>query len=270
MFVSLVTLCLSMSCSLLVPESPAAMVRAAAGAVRAARERGESRLIVRLIVPTDPAFDQPADLDPWPGGLKQQYPIALGLARELMSAAVGCAADAVSDQVVDAEDACGLLNAQAASAADDAACLLFPGPDQLTALEKMDAAAGDRLLVLINPQFRRLCSPLGAARRRAAATFFDRGYVTAFAFEEFAARGEDVKLVGTLAGGWRAFVFLHDADSSGQPLFGGEARPTRPTYEELERAINAEHPAPRWARKLDEVDERGLAFMRRSGNQPEN
>ena len=36
----------------------------------------------------------------------------------------------------------------------------------------------------------------------------------------------------------------------------------RPEYAWLEAQINARHPQPRWARKLGEVDEKGLRFMR--------
>lgn len=251
------------SLALRVPSSPDDMVARAADAVRAARAAGKTRLIVSLVVPTDPEFDQPADLDPWPGGLKQQYPIALELARAMLQRVVGCEATAVADQVVDGEDACGLLTAQAASAADDVACLLFPGCDQLGALEQMDATAGGRALVLVNPQFRRAADFSPWQREQAARAFFGVGYETAYAFEEFACRGEDVKLVGSAVDGWRAFAFLSDADAEGAPLFGGEPLPERPAYAALEREINRAVPKPRWARKLDEVDEKGLNFRRR-------
>ena len=33
----------------------------------------------------------------------------------------------------------------------------------------------------------------------------------------------------------------------------------------LEQQINERHPKPRWARKLGEVDEKGLRFMRKDG-----
>ena len=72
---------------LTIPRSPDEMVR---------RARRHRRQIVKLVVPDDQrsykvfgavpiqGTSAPEDLDPWPGGLKQQYPIALGLARELL------------------------------------------------------------------------------------------------------------------------------------------------------------------------------------------
>ena len=45
------------------------------------------------------------DLDPWPGGLQQQYPIALDLAKEMLMKATGATKEGCNDQVLDAEDA---------------------------------------------------------------------------------------------------------------------------------------------------------------------
>ena len=61
--------------------------------------------------------------------------------------------------------------------------------------------------------------------------------------------------------GWRAFVVLDDADTEGVPLHEG-CLEERPEYTWLEAQINQNHPQPRWARKLGEVDQKGLRFMR--------
>ena len=47
-----------------------------------------------------------------------------------------------------------------------------------------------RLLCLLNPQFRRLEDFSLWQRGAAGRAFFERGYVTSFAFEELACRGE--------------------------------------------------------------------------------
>ena len=82
----------------------------------------------------------------------------------------------------------------------------------------------------------------------------------AFAFEELACRGEDVKIVGEYGLGWRAFVQLDDA-APPVPLHEGALK-ARPEYKWIEAQINQRHPQPRWARMLDEVDQKGLRFMR--------
>lgn len=81
------------------------------------------------------------------------------------------------DSVVSAEDACGLLLAEGAVPADDAACLVFAGPDQLDMLAQTEAMVGDsRLLLLFNPQWRRPSDFARADRPRADRLFFERGY----------------------------------------------------------------------------------------------
>ena len=246
-----------------VPVSPDAMVSAASRAISAASSAGHRRLVVRLVVPPLPSV-APEDLDPWPGGLAQQYPYALELARALMGKTVGCKPASVRHSVLSAEDACGLLLAEGKSAADDAACLLFAGPDQLEQLAQTEAMVGNnRLLVLLNPQWRRLSDFAPAERKRAAELFFERGYKTGYAFDELACRGEDVKLVGGVATGWRAFIMLEDTDMDGVCLHDEDVLDERPSYEWLEKAINTRHPSPRWARKLDQVEARGPVFLRK-------
>lgn len=85
-----------------VPTSPEIMIADAARSVAAARAAGQRRLIVRIVVPQLDTV-RPEDLDPWPGGLAQQYPYALSLARQLLCAAVGCAPSKVRGSIVSAE-----------------------------------------------------------------------------------------------------------------------------------------------------------------------
>ena len=257
-----------------VPRSPDEMLQRAAAACVRAKDAGVLRQLVRVVVPDDErsykvfgaveiqGTSAPEDLDPWPGGLKQQYPIALELGRKMLRSVAGAASfSAVSDQVLDAEDACGLILAQGESAKDDAACILFAGSDQIDELARVDAMATGRVLCLLNPQFQREADFSLWQRGKAKAAYFDKGYQVSYAFEEFACRGEDVKLVGEYGVGWRAFVSLDDRDPAGVPLHDG-CLPERPEYKWLEDAINKQHPTPRWARMLDAVDEKGLRFMR--------
>ena len=154
------------SSCVVVPASPKEMVSRAAASIRRSRERGNMRQVVNIVVPIPETvlpegqrsiWDQDDPIDPWPGGLKQQYPYALELGRALLGHAVlgNDGSDSLQDEVLDAEDACGLIMVQGTSPADDAALLLFPGCDQLGELERVDQMCGDRLMILLNPQFRR-------------------------------------------------------------------------------------------------------------------
>lgn len=260
-----------------VPASPDEMIAKAAAAVKRAQAAGVSRQTVRVVVPDDTraykvfgaveiqGTSAPEDLDPWPGGLKQQYPIAMGLVRSLLSGVTG--GDTLNEQVLDVEDACGLVLAQGETAREDAACILFAGTDQMDQLAKVDEmASGGRLLLLLNPQFKRVEDFSLWQRGKAKAAFFERGYEVTYAFEELACRGEDVKLVGEYGIGWRAFVCLDDADPFGIPLHDG-ALDERPDYVWLEAQINERHPEPRWARNLNDVEQKGLRFLRGPGDE---
>lgn len=262
-----------------VPQSPDEMISRAAAAVSRAVAAGVVRQTVKIVVPDDTRTYKvfgavpiqgtaaPEDLDPWPGGLKQQYPIALDLGKQILAAVTGGYQRECTSQVLDAEDACGLILAQGATPAEDAACVLFAGTDQMGDLANVETMVGDkRLLCLLNPQFKRLQDFSLWQRGKAQSTYFDRGYVTSFAFEEFACRGEDVKMVGEYGLGWRCFVFLDDAQMDGIALHEGYLD-ERPEYTWIEEQINAQHPSPRWARALDKVDSEGLRFMRGSGEE---
>lgn len=257
-----------------VPRSPEEMMQRAADSISRAAKAGVMRQLVRIVIPDDErtykvfgaveiqGTSAPEDLDPWPGGLKQQYPIALGLGRKMLQRVTGCEASAVSDQVLDTEDACGLIVAQGVTAAGDSACVLFAGTDQIGKLAEVDAMANGRLLCLLNPQFKRLEDFSLWQRGRAKAAYFDKGYEVTYAFEEFAARGEDVKLCCEYGLGWRAFVLLDDQGEA-VPLHQG-ALTERPSYKWIEQQINKNHPEPRWARKMTEAEEKGLRFMRKN------
>jgi len=257
-----------------VPQSPEEMVEHAARAVARGAAAGALRQTVRVVVPDDKraykvfgaveiqGTSAPEDLDPWPGGLLQQYPIALDLGRRLLAGVTGASERAVTDQVLNAEDGCGLILAQGSTPAEDAACLLFPGTDQLADLIKVNGMAKGRLLCLLNPQFKRLDDFSLWQRAKAKEAYFDQGYELGYAFEEFGCRGEDVQLVGEWGLGWRAFVLLDAANPEALPLHDG-CLETRPEYAWLEAQINERHPQPRWARQLSKVDSQGLRFLRK-------
>ena len=97
-----------------VPQSADEMMQRAAAAVARGVEAGVLRQTIKVAVPDDTreykvfgavpiqGTSAPEDLDPWPGGLKQQYPIALGLGRQLLCAVTkssgsgGCKSEAAA------------------------------------------------------------------------------------------------------------------------------------------------------------------------------
>ena len=124
---------------LVVPQTPEQMISSAAAAVRRARDGGCRRQIVNIVVPLPTTvlregksmWDQDDPIDPWPGGLKQQYPYASDLGSSLLQEVLNVGEKNVQRQVLDAEDACGLITAQGDTPTDDAALIVFPGCDQV-------------------------------------------------------------------------------------------------------------------------------------------
>ena len=272
-----------------VPQSPQEMMQQAARAVSRGVAAGALRQTVKIVVPDDqrtykvfgevsaPGFGEiqgtsaPEDLDPWPGGLLQQYPIALDLGKQMLMQVTGASERGMSDQVLNSEDGCGLILAQGGTPSEDAACVLFAGTDQLDDLAKVgadgekrslaaaathrpaspprrlrpalcfppaqvslpstlyplttqvDQMASGRLLCLLNPQFRRVEDFSLWQRGKAKATYFEQGYEVGYAFEEFACRGEDVKLVGERGSGCTA----RQASAAAQPAAPQRARRLR-------------------------------------------
>ena len=64
------------------------------------------------------------------------------------------------------------------------------------------------------------------------------------------------------------YVMLSDTEREGRPLHEEELE-ARPDYVALEKMINTRFPSPRWARNLDEVEAKGLRFMRKGGGEDE-
>ena len=147
-----------------VPQSPQEMMQQAARAVSRGVAAGALRQTVKIVVPDDqrtykvfgevsaPGFGEiqgtsaPEDLDPWPGGLLQQYPIALDLGKQMLMQVTGASERGMSDQVLNSEDGCGLILAQGSTPSEDAACVLFAGTDQLDDLAKVGADGEKRSL----------------------------------------------------------------------------------------------------------------------------
>ena len=113
------------------------MVQRCVASCRAARDAGQARLIVNLLVPLLPSV-RPEDIDPWPGGLKQQFGTVEGLTKEILRGLVGNSPGQGALQVISDEDACALLIQEGSTSIDDCAAMIFPGVDQLGDLERID------------------------------------------------------------------------------------------------------------------------------------
>lgn len=254
-------------CQALIPATPGEQQRRAILSTRETiskiREADKPpRLFLDYLIPLPPET-RGEDIDPWPGGLAQQYPYAEGILREILLGIVDDSKpEKCSSQVISAPDCCGLFIQESPNSPQlDVAALLFPGPDQLDNMKEIEQMVGDkRTLLLFNRQFTR-AADFGFFQKGEAQKLLDR-YEFAFAFQEIACRGEDVKLVFEQSVGWKASVI----DENGEEIDVMDEfwdTSLRPDYLELEKKINQVIPEPLWMRKMGEVQEKGFKFQRK-------
>jgi hypothetical protein len=280
--------------SALIPASPQEQTRRAIKSIKNAIERHKTeqqqlqqqpagrpcRLYVDYLIPLPPETVA-ADIDPWPGGLAQMYPYAETICQEILKGIVddglssrssSSSGSSCSSQVLDASDCCGLLIQESKiSAKGDVAALLFPGVDQLDLMEQVDAMVGpERTLLIFNKQFQRvsdfgmnsLWGGTNPKQVKAQRVIFDP-FVQGFAFQEFACRGEDTKLLYEAPLGWTACVICDEnVEVGAREIELMTSQPNRPTYDVLEAKINQVLPEPLWMRKMGEAEEKGFKFQR--------
>jgi len=220
------------------------------------------RIFIDYLIPLPPATND-ADIDPWPGGLAQQFPYAEGIIRDILAGVVeDSSRDRCSSQLLSEEDCCGFFVQESPLSPDlDVAAVVFPGPDQYTKLKEIEDMVGDqRTLIVFNRQFTR-AEDFGFFRKGEAKEWLQK-YQWGFAFQEIACRGEDVKLTFEESLGWQACV----VDENGREIEIKDSSwdtKVRPQYEAIEDKINDVLPEPLWMRKMQEAQEKGFKFQRK-------
>ena len=168
-----------------------------------------------------------------------------------------------NSQVISASDVCSLFIQESnVSPKNDVAVLLFAGVDQLDTIQQVSDMVGDeRTLVLVNKQFTRPAD-FGFRQVEKCNTIVFEKFSWGFALQELACRGEDVKLLYETPN-WKSCAILDDdADLERREVELLAPQPERPTYQQLENAINAVLPEPMWMRKMGEVQTKGFKFQR--------
>mmetsp|Transcript_19278 Transcript_19278/g.26734 ORF Transcript_19278/g.26734 Transcript_19278/m.26734 type:complete len:272 (+) Transcript_19278:13-828(+) len=249
--------------SSLIPATPAEQTLRAIRSLRNAIEEETNkpkRLYVDYLIPLPPETVA-ADIDPWPGGLAQMYPYAEDILKEIIGGIVDDAGTC-SSQVISPQDCCGFFVQESnTSPRNDIAALLFPGVDQLDKIAEIDQMVGDRTLVLFNRQFKRSADFGFGNKEKSDKIVFDK-FSWGFAFQEFACRGEDVKLTFEYPN-WQSCAICDEDQELGAreiPLL--DPKTSRPLYDDLETKINEVLPEPLWMRKMGEVETKGFKFQR--------
>jgi hypothetical protein len=249
----------------LIPQTPAEQTRRAIRSLRDAIAADEEsgrpkRYFLDYLIPL-PEETKAEDIDPWPGGLAQQYEYADKILTEILGGIVDEAGSCTS-QVISQSDCCGFFVQESqTSPKNDIGAVLFPGVDQLDKVAEIDAMVGERTLILFNKQFQRPVDFGFQDKGRSSNVIFDR-FKWGFAFQELACRGEDVKLTFEYPL-WKSCVICdEDTELGTREIELLEPQPERPVYDALEKQINKVLPEPLWMRKMGEVERKGFKFQR--------
>lgn len=257
---ALMTLCVSA----LIPATPAEQTRRSIRSLRDALQEESNkphRLYVDYLIPLPPETVA-ADIDPWPGGLAQMYPYAEEIVGEILKNIVDVPAGPCSSQVISQPDCCGFfVQESGTSPKNDIAAILFPGVDQLDKIAEIDSMVGDRTLILFNRQFTRPSDFGFGNKAKCRRIVFDR-FKWGFAFQEFACRGEDVKLTYEFPNWQSCVICAEDEELGTREIALLEPQIDRPRYEDLESKINEVLPEPLWMRKMGEAESKGFKFQR--------
>jgi hypothetical protein len=276
----------SVNDKIFVPLSLSSMIKDVADAMRVASDQGIKRQIVRIMLPRDPKSgnlgsffedniemsDQSLILSPpdetWQGGILQLYRSAEPTSREILRRVSGDVGGVppkiVEDRSIDESgvDGVGLLMTQSRDPVDDISCFVQPLQETVGAIESISKQAGERLVVLVNPQWRNVDDALDAASRNEGlfgtfASFLggkggslkrldDAGFQNVFTVEGYVCKGGNVRLLKRFDTDWVVFA---ENDSETDYIKLGSMK-TRPTYQDVEKMLDDKGISLKYARDI--------------------
>eukprot|EP00965_Chrysotila_dentata_P222417 6192955-Pleurochrysis_carterae.AAC.3 len=141
----------------------------AAAATERAREAGVTRGILRLMLPRGGGLVPPDES--WEGGIMQLFAVTSPLTRDLLkmiSKSIAGVPPAMSEQRLDASGVDGesVWMAQSSRPTDDGVAFVQPSAEVLGSIENVCKGAGDRPVLMVNPQWREGDDPLDALSRQ--------------------------------------------------------------------------------------------------------
>lgn len=239
------------------PTSKKEMLAQAVGCIKRAREDGNNRFILRLFLPrgSEEAL-VPCD-ESWEGGIMQLFSVASPLVRELLmslSTSVAGVPPSLREQRLDASGVDGesVWLAESSQPQDDAMGFVQPSTEQIVQIEAASKSAGERPILLCNPQWKERDDPLDALSRKEGllgslgnflggkagteACLAELGFRDVYTLATYRCRGSLVFLQLAYPYGWTAFYREGVQDDTWKPLLTSE---TRPTYQSVEDALVA-------------------------------
>jgi hypothetical protein len=267
------------------------MIRDSSNAMRDAELEGINRQIIRILLPRDPMsgnlgqyFEDDVEVEggnrgtqdlllappdeSWQGGIMQLYRAALPSAKEVLrrvgGEVGGVPPKLVEDRSIDESgvDGVGLLMTQSNDPKDDISCFVQPLQETMDAILNISSQAGQRLCVLMNPQWRNVDDALDSASKTegifgSLATFLggkgeslkkleDAGYKEVYTIEGYVCKGGNVRLMKRFDSDWVVFA---ENDSETNFIRMGDMK-VRPTYQDVEKMLDDKGISLKYARDI--------------------
>jgi len=267
------------------------MIKASSQAIRDAKSEGINRQIIRVLLPRDPNsgnlgqyFEDTVEVEggsrgtqdlllappdeSWQGGIMQLYRAALPSAKEILrrvgGEVGGLPPKLVEDRSIDESgvDGVGLLMTQSNDPKDDISCFVQPLQETVDAIVNISSQAGQRLCVLMNPQWRNVDDALDSYSKTegifgSLATFLggkgeslkkleDGGYKEVYTIEGYVCKGGNVRLMKRFDSDWVVFA---ENDSETDFIRLGDME-SRPTYQDVEKMLDDKGISLKYARDI--------------------
>lgn len=280
--------------SLQMPLTFEEMIKMATSAVSDAYDQGITRQSVRVLLPRDPSSGDlgvqyesdataangrnmenfvlvPPD-ETWQGGSPQLYracaPTAQEILRRVSKDTAGVPPRMVEDRSVDESgvDGIGLWMSQSQNPSDDISCFVQPSQETIGSIEAISGQAGDRLVVLMNPQWRNVDDALDAASKQGGilggfASFLggkgaslkkleELGFKDTLSIEGYVCRGGNIRFLRRFDSDYVVFA---ENDSGTAYIKVGTSK-TRPTYQDIDKMLEDNGIALKYARDVGLAD----------------
>jgi hypothetical protein len=159
-------------------------------------------------------------------------------------------------------DGASLWMTQNSSPKDDVSCFVLPTQETVDAVETVAKQAGDRLVVLLNPQWRNTDDALDKASRNAGLfgslaimlggkgeslrRLDELGFQNVYALEGYVCKGGNIRLIKRFDSDW---VIFAENDAATNYIKVGTSK-TRPTYQDVDRMLSDMGVSLKYARDL--------------------
>lgn len=247
---------------------------------------GITRQIVRVLLPRDPMsgqvgqyFEEDAQVDTqnlvlspidetWQGGIMQLYraaaPTTQTILRKFSPNEGGIPPKLLEDRSVDESgvDGVGLWMTQNTSPADDVSCFVQPSQETMDSIETIAGQAGDRLVMLLNPQWRFADDALDAASKDGGlfgslASFLggkgdtlkrldEMQFENVFVIEGYVCKGGNIRFMKRFDSDWAVFA----ENDAGTDFIKVGTFETRPTYQDVDAMLDAKGISLKYARDI--------------------